>query len=133
MSDFKLRIHSFTEEEEKYFRSIKVLVSNEKDYITVNQGSFQNCQNLTIGYFQGLVDRTAPEKLTERLLELKALHSDFSKPIAIVDIKDQVFEKIKDHIPILFHMKYESTNRSDMVIVLVDFRLSTLQNFKNKR
>jgi len=83
------------------------------------QYPFSNCQTFSIAPFQTVFfGGTGYEEATDRIKEIRSL-GGITQKLCHVDIRWEIFEKIKDYINVYSKMEYTNLTGSKMVNLLI--------------
>lgn len=117
------------------YNFIDIDISDVYMHATSYNGSFGNCQNFTIRYFNELLVlyKNSPKLLSECLYKI---YTKFSRPYCVIDINKNVYEDLKNtikennlKIKFVVDTPYINANGSNMVICILD--LSELEIIEN--
>lgn len=108
------------------YATIKVFADENKEQhvnIGVYTYPFGNCQNWCIRYFENLIAyvRAGRFEMLETIKEIQKLTGAYH-PLLIIDIHSHYVDFLKDKVYIKKTMQYDSSNSSDMTIVMIDTR-----------
>jgi hypothetical protein len=97
------------------------LVVNGKNLASIIESPFGNCQSWCIRNFNHVIAELKPEDMKEAIKLIKEA-SFISKPLLVVDLNRNYYDRIKQHLVFNSITPYTSSNGSDMIMCIIDTR-----------